>query len=362
MGQNAPVFIVGCPRSGTTLLYDMLLSSGKFVLYRAETDVFFRIAPAFGSLKSRSNRRKLLDAWLKSDYFSRSGLPAEDIRVRVLSECRDPGDFLRIVMEGIAYKQGVHRWADNTPLHLLYIAEIKKSIPNAQIVHIIRDGRDVAVSLGRLGWVDRLPWDFKDRLAISGVYWKWVVSKGREYGRQLRATDYLELRYEELVQRPESVLKTLGKFVGEDLSYEHILENALGTITRPNSSFSSPTASGPIARWKSLTEIEVAKLNLLLGPLLRELGYRTDGYKTLDRASSRLCTAYPLYWELRQALRQSPLSRLLVSRRPLQRGALDSGDARWDQIRRGALDGMHAPAANTLTTSVSHLNLSGKER
>jgi hypothetical protein len=45
-----------------------------------------------------------------------------------------------------AREQGVRRWADNTPFHLLYIEEIKKTIPNAQFVHMIRDGRDVAMS------------------------------------------------------------------------------------------------------------------------------------------------------------------------------------------------------------------------
>jgi hypothetical protein len=161
-----PVFIVGCPRSGTTLLYDMLLSSGKFASYRAESDVFFRIAPAFGNLKSWSNRRRLMDAWLKSDYFRRTGLNAARLRAMVLSRCRNPGDFLRIVMEALAREQGVHRWADNTPFHLLYIAEIKKTIPDAQFVHIIRDGRDVAMSLSRLGWPPCFPWDSKHRLEI----------------------------------------------------------------------------------------------------------------------------------------------------------------------------------------------------
>lgn len=150
--MNKPVFIVGCPRSGTTFLYDMLLSSGKFALYRAESDVFFRIAPAFGNLTSWSNRAKLMDAWLRTDYFRRSGLNEGELRARVLSECRNPGDFLRIVMEGIAREQGMARWADNTPFHLLYIAKIKETIPNAQFVHIIRDGRDVAMSMSRMVW------------------------------------------------------------------------------------------------------------------------------------------------------------------------------------------------------------------
>ena len=77
----------------------------------------------------------------------------------MLEDCRNAGDFLRIVMEAIARKQGVDRWAESTPLHLLYLPLIKKLIPEALVVHIIRDGRDVTASLYRIGWIRPLPWD-----------------------------------------------------------------------------------------------------------------------------------------------------------------------------------------------------------
>ena len=196
-----------------------------------------------------------MDAWLESDYFRRSGLNAGELRAKVLSECRNPGDFLRIVMESIAREQGVRRWADNSPFHLLYIAEIKKTIPNAQVVHMIRDGRDVAMSLNRLGWPGCFPWDTRHRLAISGLYWKWLVSQGRESGRKL-GSDYIELRYEKLVGHPQETLATLSQFIGEDLNYRDIQENAVGTVARPNSSFPYAGELRSVGRWKSLSDSE----------------------------------------------------------------------------------------------------------
>jgi hypothetical protein len=330
---NKPLFIIGCPRSGTTFLYDLLLSSEKFALYRAESDVFFRISPAFGNLKSWSNRMKLMDVWLASDYFRRSGLNAADLRARILSECRNPGDFLRIVMEGIARQQGVPRWADNTPFHLLYINEIKKTIPNAQFVHMIRDGRDVAMSLSRMGWPGYFPWDKKHRFAISGLYWKWLVSEGRESGRKL-GSDYLELRYENLVRNPEETLATLSQFIGEDLNYKDIQENAVGTVARPNSSFPYTGELKSIGRWKNLSDAEVASLTALLSPLLLELGYQTASIDDTPFPAWRLRMSYLPYWRLRQKrIKQSPLSRFLVSRQRLEPGALDKSDARWETIR-----------------------------
>jgi hypothetical protein len=332
---NKPVFIVGCPRSGTTFLYDMLLSSGKFALYRAESDVFFRIAPAFGNLKSRSNRVRLVAAWLKSDYFRRSGLNGGELRDKVLSECRNPGDFLRIVMESVARLQGVRRWADNTPFHLLYMAEIKKTIPNAQFVHILRDGRDVAMSLSRMGWPHCFPWDAKHRLAIPGLYWKWLVSQGRESGRKL-GSDYLELQYEKLVGRPQETLATLSQFIGEDLNYADIQENAVGTVARPNSSFPYTGELKSVGRWKNLSDAEAVPLSALLSPLLTELGYQAAGMNSGPPSAWRLNITYLPYWWLRQKkLKQSPLSRFLVSRDRFEPGALDQSDARWEEIRSG---------------------------
>ena len=61
--SKAPVFVLGCPRSGTTLLYHMLLSAGNFVVYRAESQVFNLLEPRFGDLRVDRNKAALLEAW-----------------------------------------------------------------------------------------------------------------------------------------------------------------------------------------------------------------------------------------------------------------------------------------------------------
>src|ERR1700730_18323820 len=75
--SNAPVFVLGSPRSGTTLLYHMLLSSGGFAVYRSETHVFNMLETAYGDLGNASNKRKLMKAWLGSKLFRVSGLDAD---------------------------------------------------------------------------------------------------------------------------------------------------------------------------------------------------------------------------------------------------------------------------------------------
>src|SRR5215470_17045708 len=86
--STAPVFVLGCPRSGTTVLYHMLLSAGNFAVYRAESNVFSVLQPRFGNLRSESNRRELLRYWLKSKLFQVSDLKAAVMQEKVLRDCR----------------------------------------------------------------------------------------------------------------------------------------------------------------------------------------------------------------------------------------------------------------------------------
>ena len=109
--KTAPVFVLGCGRSGTKLLYHMLLSSGGFAVYHSESNAFNLLGLRFGNLRRRENRERLLNVWFKSMLFERSGLTREEIEPRLLNECRHSGDFLRILMETIARKQGKGRRA-----------------------------------------------------------------------------------------------------------------------------------------------------------------------------------------------------------------------------------------------------------
>jgi hypothetical protein len=273
---KAPVFVLGCGRSGTKLLYHTLLSAGGFAVYHAESNAFNLIGLRFGNLAHRENRRDLLDHWLRSKLFYRTGLTREEIEPRILEGCRSAGDFLRILMETIARKQGVERWAECTPLHLLYLPLIKELFPDALIVHIIRDGRDVAVSLDRIGWIKPFSWDRERRLLAPAIFWKWIVGKGRRYGSRM-GSDYLEVHYEDVVEKPQEALARIGAFIDHDLDYERIQQNAQGSMVDPNSSFRGDgreKESNPVGRWKTVLSAEqVAQLENLIGDRLQETGY-----------------------------------------------------------------------------------------
>jgi len=320
--SKAPVFVLGCGRSGTKLLYHTLLSAGGFANYHSESNTFNLLGLRFGNLARRGNRRALLDHWLHSKLFYRSGLTREEIEPRILEECRSAGDFLRILMETIARKQGVERWAECTPLHLLYLPLIKKLIPEALIIHIIRDGRDVTVSLDRIAWIKPLPWDKKRKLLVPAIFWRWIVSKGRKYGRAMGG-DYLEVHYEDLVEKPRETLAHIGAFIDHDLDYDRIQRNAQGSMVDPNSSFrgdGQEKESNPVGRWRTiLSPDQIAQIETLIGDLLEKTGYElvtpTAGHdRSFSLSLMRL--VYPTYFDAKLWLKSAtPLARIAATGR-----------------------------------------------
>jgi hypothetical protein len=318
--NKAPVFVLGSPRSGTTLLYHMLLSAGNFAVYRTESQVFNLLEPRFGDLRSAGNRSRLLAAWLKTRLFTATGLSAERVSDRVMAECRNGGDFLKIVMEETARQQSVERWADCTPEHLLYIERIKKTIPNALIIQIVRDGRDVALSLEKQAWIRPLPWHKgKERLA-AGLYWEWIVQKGRESGLAL-GPDYTEIRFEELLAHPRETVAKVGRFIDQELDYDEILRVGIGSVHQPNTSFGGDTEQefSPVGRWRSVfSESELAEFEGLVGSTLESLGYEL-GANNRSRLSCsglrRLRMQYRRYFDGKRFLKaRTPLGKLLVTR------------------------------------------------
>jgi Sulfotransferase family len=311
--SKAPVFVIGCSRSGTTLLYHMLLSSGNFSVYRTESQILTLLEPRFRPLHKLRNKRRMLNAWYGTRLYRRSGLEPAEIEPRIMAECRNGGDFLRIVMEEMCRKQGVERWAETTPEHLLYIRRIKETIPNALVVHVIRDGRDVALSWERLSQIRRFPWDRNRPAMAAAIYWEWIVNKGRQAGRTLGA-DYVEVHYEDLVREPAVVLRNLEPFLEHDLDYERITEVGIGSVSAPNTAFKD--ARSPIGRWMAdLSQEELATVETMVGGTLQQLGYQISK-KVSDRFDlSNMRTAYRLYFETKQYLKtRTPAGKFFVKR------------------------------------------------
>jgi LPS sulfotransferase NodH len=323
MRMRRPVFVLGSPRSGTTLLYHMLLSAGGFAVYRSESKVFDLIAPRFGNLRYAKNKQQMLNTWFQTRMFGVSDVNSQRFQSKILSDCSNAGDFLRIFMEEIACAQSVDRWAECTPEHLLYLPWIKRELPDALFIHIVRDGRDVALSLQKQGWVQPFPWDQAKRLLVAGLFWEWMVGKGREFGRTL-GLDYMEVHYEDLSRDPHATLARLGHFIDHDLDYDRIQRVAIGSVSEPNTSFTTEYQEGvfsPVGRWRnSISNDDLVAFEGLVGPFLTELGYplAAGGNHVGDATGLKtMRTLYRSFWNSKLFVKErTPLGRFFMRTAP----------------------------------------------
>jgi len=291
---------MGCHRSGTNLLYDMLLSAGGFAIYRGYLPIYKILIPKYGSMARRANREKIVATWFRSKGFRRTGLAREVFSPRIEDECRSGGDFIRVVLDTIKEQQSAQRWAFYDPDNVLHFRRVKRDIPNALFVHIIRDGRDIALSLKKMGGFAPLPWDRRETtsLVATALYWEWMVHHGRECGRLFPA-DYIEVRYEDLIVSPRETLGRLGGFIDHDLDYEKIQSAGLGSLSKTNSSFKEEGAKekiNPLGRWRErLSRADIAAIESAVGDCLAENGYELSVPLEKRRISPRFAMMREIY-------------------------------------------------------------------
>jgi hypothetical protein len=317
--MRPPVFIVGCPRSGTSFLYHLLLSAGGFAEFHTQMNVFDVLEPVFGDLNAPKNKKKMLREWLGSKAFLVSGLDAADVEAGVMAGCHSGSDFLRIVMDKVARKQGVDCWIDSTPTNIPHMMRISRDFPGARFIHIIRDARDVALSLDHLHWSRPLPWDRKRSLLAAGIYWEWIVRKGRRFGAQL-GERYMEVRYEELVEHPQATLQRIGEFLGCDLDYQRIQQAAVGSVRNPLTAFKEELREGrfsAVGRWKKKFPLDqLESFENLVGEYLQDLGYALSHPKNNLQHNPGIWAArleYKTFYDFKQWVKvNTPSSRWMV--------------------------------------------------
>ena len=282
---NAPVFVIGCHRSGTALLYDSLLSAGGFPLFHAAPYVHTALLRICGNPSVPRNREKLIKLWLRSKAFRRTGLAPNDLRSQLSEECKSGGDFLRIVMGELARRAGVQRWAVRDCDNIMYMPAIKREIPDALFVHAVRDGRDAALSMKKQHGAPPRFWARDRELLVWALLWQYTVRKGRHDGQKF-SNDYIEVRYEDLVLDPEKTLSVLGEFLEHDLDYARIQRTPLGHVVSPNTVWKEESSTGafnPVNRWKTkLSQPEIQTLEATIGDCLEEFAYPL----TTERGSS----------------------------------------------------------------------------
>jgi len=206
--SGPPLFIVGCGRSGTTLVR-MMLNAHPEIAVPTESHFIYELARRrlSGRWSARlddatgwSGLMRYLD---QHHYLGLWKLDKERLHSRLgeLSP-RTHSAVFRAIFTEFMRKEGKTRWGDKTPMHVQYMLMIERLFPDARFLHVVRDGRDVALSLLTRTWGPR-------SMRTAGLYWKWLVLSGAVAGSILGPERYREVRYEDLVTDPESTLRQL---------------------------------------------------------------------------------------------------------------------------------------------------------
>jgi len=268
-------FVVGCQRSGTTLLQAMLDAHPEIAM-APESNFIPQLARRFtiGWHPSETLHGELADALLSRRRFTYWRMSRTEV-VAALDEAGAP-DFagaIRTVYAKRAKSLGKHLYGDKTPSYVTKLPAIAGLFPEARFVHLIRDGRDVSLSLAAA--FERGP-----RSAVEGaVYWRAAVESGRSAGEALGADRYLEVRYEDLVADPEPVAAAICGFAGiepDDRMLRPAMAAARVAAGYPDPSLHRNLHRPIAARREWRTEMprrEVRRFELIAGDLLADLGY-----------------------------------------------------------------------------------------
>ena len=278
MAQNPYAFIVGCARSGTTLLRRMLDHHPQLVM--AEDTHFIP--------KCLKDRSALVDPPLTPDLvdcargyrrFQRMGLPDSAVD-RARAGARTYGEFVSGLYTEMAAASGKPLSGHKAPDYVRYLPLLHHLFPWVRFLHILRDGRDVALSLLQWARPDRGPgrfmlWD-EQPVGVSALWWQWMVGHGRKGSAAMPTDRYLEIRYEALVGQPRETLDGVLSFLELPFSDEAL--HYYRGRSRPEPGRDAKSAWLPptpgLRDWRrDMAERDVELFEAIAGDLLDELGY-----------------------------------------------------------------------------------------
>jgi len=205
-----PVIVLGVGRSGTTLLRVMLDRSSEIAI---PYESFF-VTPLAHRHGSRPNLDDFLDDLGRFYQLYEWGISLDDVRPK-LREGMTTGEAIAAVFEVYAEHEGKPRWGDKTPLYMQHLPLLERLFPDALWVHLVRDGRDAALSfLSVPRGIMTEGWGHPKDAAGFARLWRTEIESARALGRRVGPDRYLELRYEDLVRDPAAELARVCTFAG----------------------------------------------------------------------------------------------------------------------------------------------------
>ncbi|MFQ5548275.1 MAG: sulfotransferase [Woeseia sp.] len=292
--RNPFVFVVGCPRSGTTLLRRMLDNHPQLTVANDTHFITRAVKKALRKVSDPALTRELVDQVRSYRRFYRMGLDEADIE-EAARGCRSYSQFVSRLYDLRAAHKGKPLSGEKTPDYCRQIPALTSLFPRAKFIHIIRDGRDTCLSAMDWATATKGPgkWSLwaEDIVGTCALWWRWQTGTGIRDGHSLGEGLYHELKYEDLVADSQALLSAIAAFLQIPDSEKMADYFAGKTIKNPHLSAKSawlPPHTG-LRDWRNqMMEKDIAVFEGIAGKLLAQLGYEASGADATGGVEKRI--------------------------------------------------------------------------
>jgi hypothetical protein len=281
VSANPFVFVVGCPRSGTTLLQRLLDAHPQLAVIDETRWVDHWCTERMGVTAEGFVTMALIDRLLAFPRFAQLGLGREELEALIDGGQRvSYPSFVSRLFDLYGRSRGKPLVGDKTPRYVRSLTTLHELFPRARFVHLIRDGRGTSLSVVNWRKAAKLAENFptwkQHPLATAALWWEWQVRLGREAGASFGSALYREVRYEQLVGDPANQLESLCDFL--DLRFDEAMLHFHDGRQRSDRGLSAKSAWLPptpgLRDWRTqMTAADVERFEATAGDLLDELGY-----------------------------------------------------------------------------------------
>ena len=279
--MNPYVFIVGCPRSGTTLLQRMVDAHPEVAITRQSRFIPNYYEKRKGLTPEGYVTPDLVDRLIAERRFKNLEIDREGLESLAGSDEQVPFEsFVTGIFDHYGKVQGKRLIGDKTPRYVRSIPTLHELWPETRFVHIIRDGRDVCLSMMNWKMADSSAGQFsawkEDRVSTGALWWELNVRLGRQDGGSLLPELYHEVHYEELISEPEETCANLCDFLG--LPYDDAMLRFHEGREKADTDLDAKKGWRPLTpglrKWSAQMSAEdLRRFEAAAGDLLDELGY-----------------------------------------------------------------------------------------
>lgn len=267
-----PLFLVGMPRSGTKMLRGMLEQNPRIRFSPIESE-FFPYWVAEWRRIGPTNTTETFDRFYKQcqklPFFIQNaerGIEIENEEWRSRCKSFEPRDIFEALIRTVLNLSNCDNaciWGDKSPSYIRHVPLLFDQFPNARIIHIIRDVRDCVSSINEAWGKSRLR---------AAQRWQDDVTKCHNDGQRF-SEKFLEVRYEDILANPRSLLTNICAFVGVDFN-EQMLKPGTSIEPKMKAKGIDSVLASNVGNYRSnMSPRLIRKIEKIACPSLRRIGY-----------------------------------------------------------------------------------------